>query len=346
MTVTNDIDLDQLLADTEAEILRVVGDRDPSTAGVYEMIRYHLGLDGSDGPRGKRMRPAPGPPRLRVDRRRARARPARRRRRGAGPQLQPRPRRHRGRRRRAPPPGHAVGGPRRAAGDQHRRPDLQPQPRRAAPPRRTSASRDAQGPAPHAPLRRDLRRRCARASTSTSRRRRRDDADDGRALLRHDRPQDRGAHRRLDRGRRAAGDRRRGGHRRLPALRLGARASPSSSTTTCWASGAQEQKTGKVPTDVARHKKTLPVHLRVRARGAGGPRAPGRAVPPCRARPTTQIAEIVAILERVGRAGLHPRRGAALPRRVPGRARRAHGRGRARPASSSTAIIVAVISAT
>jgi geranylgeranyl diphosphate synthase type I len=60
MTVTDDIDLGQLLADTESEILRVVGDRDESTVGVYEMIRYHLGLDGSDGPRGKRMRPLLG----------------------------------------------------------------------------------------------------------------------------------------------------------------------------------------------------------------------------------------------------------------------------------------------
>jgi geranylgeranyl diphosphate synthase, type I len=60
MTISNDIDLSVLLADTEAEILRVVRDRDPSTVGVYEMIRYHLGLDGSDGPRGKRMRPLLG----------------------------------------------------------------------------------------------------------------------------------------------------------------------------------------------------------------------------------------------------------------------------------------------
>ena len=60
MTVTNDIDLGRLLADTETEILRVLDDRDPSTAGVYEMIRYHLGLDGSAGPRGKRMRPLLG----------------------------------------------------------------------------------------------------------------------------------------------------------------------------------------------------------------------------------------------------------------------------------------------
>jgi geranylgeranyl diphosphate synthase type I len=60
MTVTDDLDLTLLLADTEAEILRVVADRDASTVGVYEMIRYHLGLDGSAGPRGKRMRPLLG----------------------------------------------------------------------------------------------------------------------------------------------------------------------------------------------------------------------------------------------------------------------------------------------
>jgi geranylgeranyl diphosphate synthase type I len=60
MTISSDLDLSVLLADTESEIMRVVADRDPSTAGVYEMIRYHLGLDGEDGPRGKRMRPLLG----------------------------------------------------------------------------------------------------------------------------------------------------------------------------------------------------------------------------------------------------------------------------------------------
>src|SRR4051795_2794353 len=49
-----------LIADTEAEILRVVGDGDPTTTGVYEMIRYHLGLDRADAPAGKRMRPLLG----------------------------------------------------------------------------------------------------------------------------------------------------------------------------------------------------------------------------------------------------------------------------------------------
>jgi len=58
--VSPDLDLSVLLADTEAEILRVVGKRGGPTAGVYEMIRYHLGLDGSDGPRGKRIRPLLG----------------------------------------------------------------------------------------------------------------------------------------------------------------------------------------------------------------------------------------------------------------------------------------------
>jgi len=60
MSVSADLDLNLLLADTESEILRVVRGRDASTVGVYEMIRYHLGLDGSAGPRGKRMRPLLG----------------------------------------------------------------------------------------------------------------------------------------------------------------------------------------------------------------------------------------------------------------------------------------------
>lgn len=58
--MTREIDAAALIADTEEEILRVVRDRDPSTHGLYEMVRYHLGLDGSDGRRGKRMRPLLG----------------------------------------------------------------------------------------------------------------------------------------------------------------------------------------------------------------------------------------------------------------------------------------------
>ncbi len=59
-TVSHEFDLETLIADTEAEILRLVGDHDDSTAGAYEMIRYHLGLDGSGAPSGKRMRPLLG----------------------------------------------------------------------------------------------------------------------------------------------------------------------------------------------------------------------------------------------------------------------------------------------
>jgi geranylgeranyl diphosphate synthase, type I len=53
-------DLDLLIADTEAEILQVI-DRaqDERTKALYEMVRYHLGLD-HDGPRGKRLRPLLG----------------------------------------------------------------------------------------------------------------------------------------------------------------------------------------------------------------------------------------------------------------------------------------------
>ncbi|CAN5673132.1 polyprenyl synthetase family protein [soil metagenome] len=56
-------DIDALIADTESEILRVI-DRvqDERTKELYEMVRYHLGLDheaGDDG-RGKRLRPLLG----------------------------------------------------------------------------------------------------------------------------------------------------------------------------------------------------------------------------------------------------------------------------------------------
>jgi geranylgeranyl diphosphate synthase, type I len=59
-TVSSDFDLQTMIADTEAEIRRVVDNRDPSTAGVYEMVRYHLGLDHDGAPTGKRIRPLLG----------------------------------------------------------------------------------------------------------------------------------------------------------------------------------------------------------------------------------------------------------------------------------------------
>ena len=53
-------DLDALIVDTEAEILRVIQTaEDERTGALYEMVRYHLGLD-RDGPRGKRIRPLLG----------------------------------------------------------------------------------------------------------------------------------------------------------------------------------------------------------------------------------------------------------------------------------------------
>ena len=59
MTLSTVPNIAELIADTETEILRLVEGTDPATAGVYEMCRYHLGLDGS-GSTGKRMRPLLG----------------------------------------------------------------------------------------------------------------------------------------------------------------------------------------------------------------------------------------------------------------------------------------------
>ncbi len=59
-TASPEIDLATLIADTEDEIVRLVRDRDPSTHGLYEMVRYHLALDGSGASGGKRMRPLLG----------------------------------------------------------------------------------------------------------------------------------------------------------------------------------------------------------------------------------------------------------------------------------------------
>ncbi len=59
MALSTEVDLAVLIADTEAEILRLVSSSDPATAELYEMCRYHLGLDGS-GAAGKRMRPLLG----------------------------------------------------------------------------------------------------------------------------------------------------------------------------------------------------------------------------------------------------------------------------------------------
>jgi geranylgeranyl diphosphate synthase type I len=58
--VLTSIDLDRLIADTESAILDVIADaEDERTRELYHMVRYHLGLDG-EAPRGKRLRPLIG----------------------------------------------------------------------------------------------------------------------------------------------------------------------------------------------------------------------------------------------------------------------------------------------
>jgi geranylgeranyl diphosphate synthase type I len=53
--------LQQLISDTEQEILRLLDQReDRATGRLYQMVRYHLGLDGSAGGSGKRLRPLLG----------------------------------------------------------------------------------------------------------------------------------------------------------------------------------------------------------------------------------------------------------------------------------------------
>jgi geranylgeranyl diphosphate synthase type I len=54
-------DVQALIADTEAEILRLIDEHeDEATRPMYEQMRYHLGLDGTDGVSGKRLRPLLG----------------------------------------------------------------------------------------------------------------------------------------------------------------------------------------------------------------------------------------------------------------------------------------------
>jgi geranylgeranyl diphosphate synthase, type I len=50
----------RLLTDIEAEMSSVLSERDGHARPLYDMLGYHLGLDGESGPRGKRMRPLLG----------------------------------------------------------------------------------------------------------------------------------------------------------------------------------------------------------------------------------------------------------------------------------------------
>ena len=54
-------DLDALISDTEAEIRRLLDEsEDEATRPLYDMARYHLGLDGQQASQGKRIRPLLG----------------------------------------------------------------------------------------------------------------------------------------------------------------------------------------------------------------------------------------------------------------------------------------------
>lgn len=53
-------EFNRLLTDIEAEMSSVLAERDGHARPLYEMLAYHLGLDGQDGPRAKRMRPLLG----------------------------------------------------------------------------------------------------------------------------------------------------------------------------------------------------------------------------------------------------------------------------------------------
>ena len=106
----------------------------------------------------------------------------------------------------------------------------------------------------------------------------------------------------------------------------------------------EEQATGKVPTDVARHKKTLPVIYAFEHAGARGPGA-ARGLYADRARPRTADRRGRGHPGAGGRPGLHARGGAAPPRRVPrgaGRGwRRRAGGARAAARASSSGVISA-----
>ena len=54
------VEFNDLLAEIEAEMRSVIDGRDAHARPLYEMLSYHLGLDGTDGPGGKRLRPLLG----------------------------------------------------------------------------------------------------------------------------------------------------------------------------------------------------------------------------------------------------------------------------------------------
>ncbi len=256
-TASPDLDLAELIADTEGEIVRLVRDRDPSTHGLYEMVRYHLALDGKGGNGGKRVRPLLGLlayASIAGDHRNALP--------GAAAvelghnfslvhddiEDGDRERRHR------PTLWTVYGVP---AGHQCRRHAVQPVAYRAASPDGARLFRRQGAPA-DAAVRRDLPR-ALRGPVHRYRHERVGRGDVGRRLLRHDRAQDRGVDRRVDRSRRAARHRRRGGHPRDTGPSAGRSASPSSSTTTCSGSGAPRRRPASRRRTSRTRRRRLPV---------------------------------------------------------------------------------------
>ena len=59
-TVDIRTEFSEILADIEAEMSSVLAERDGHARPLYEMLAYHLGVDGSGAPRGKRIRPLLG----------------------------------------------------------------------------------------------------------------------------------------------------------------------------------------------------------------------------------------------------------------------------------------------
>ncbi len=54
------VEFSQLVADVEAEMRSILDEHRGPAEPLYEMLAYHLGLDGSDGSSGKRIRPLLG----------------------------------------------------------------------------------------------------------------------------------------------------------------------------------------------------------------------------------------------------------------------------------------------
>ena len=53
-------EFNDLLVEIESEMRSVIGEQDGHARPLYQMLSYHLGLDETEGPRGKRLRPLLG----------------------------------------------------------------------------------------------------------------------------------------------------------------------------------------------------------------------------------------------------------------------------------------------